>query len=173
MWGQPTRSSFFSDVYCSLADALQADTARLDELLELEVFPLAHRSVQSCPHAPTLSNAMGLCTGFCDSIPQAWQEPLISRFTQDLVLSRRAQVLAILRRCFLLGRDIAQSWEELGQAIVVPSETGQFRPLSTLQLRSFVDIDTELPRGIAENICAFAGIMVRSPVARERVARPA
>lgn len=97
-----------SDVYASLADALHEDAERLEEVLKLQIFPLAVEpgktgsssslGVVLRDEVPLACAGAGLHTSVCSALPRSWQLLLMQCISQDLDLSSRgARLLEMLK----------------------------------------------------------------------------
>jgi len=220
MWHDPSRSTFYSDLYATLADALEADPARILEVQALQVFPVTREGLDRPDKldttGSTLRTAVGLFSGLCEQVPRAWQLPLVECLSPKLTLSQRASdllrllgvtgtdeasleqralrelltpiplptgrklqkatwaALAILRRCFLAGREppLSRSWPQLRNAIALPSAAGDLLPPCRLRLWSFLGVEARLPQIVVENVYALAGVEGLDPRALECLARP-
>lgn len=74
---------------------------------------------------------------------------------------RIAVALAVLRRCFQLGRPAPSpggSWKEFGDTIALPADDGTLRKPHQLQPWSFLGVHVMLPSVITSIICRFAGL---------------
>jgi len=232
MWHDPLRSTFYSDIYATLADTLKADPALILEVQALQVFPVARVGLDMPDRLDTtasaLRTAVGLFSRLCEEVPRAWQLPLVECLSPNLKLSRRAEdllrllgvtstdetsleqralielltpsrgagnrkpgkrvrwdelqedahttwaALAVLRRCFLAGREPpgSHNWAQLRDAVALPSASGDLLPPCHLRLWSFLGLEARLPQIAVENVYALAGVEVLDPRALECLARP-
>eukprot|EP00931_Biecheleriopsis_adriatica_P054650 TRINITY_DN32182_c0_g1_i1.p1 TRINITY_DN32182_c0_g1~~TRINITY_DN32182_c0_g1_i1.p1 ORF type:complete len:1896 (+),score=393.74 TRINITY_DN32182_c0_g1_i1:177-5690(+) len=98
------RGATFSDIFSSLADALLENPARLEEMQELRVFPVAAETSSASDNlSATLKNEVnlscsdGLHNALCKGIPPSWQVPLVRCLHPDLSLSSHSlQLLELL-----------------------------------------------------------------------------
>jgi len=214
-WEGPSRLSIFSDVFCSLVDALHAEPSRVTVVQELYIFPSLGSGCQDGMADVELCTATCLYATFCDEVPSSWQWPFVRCLHPDLKLSvpagalleilaisqvdevdleQRAlrallapdgheadlqpdkeitwAALAILRRCFLLGRKPPCPWHELTHSILLPSAKGDLLPPSRLRMWSFLGVELRLPTGVLRHVCQFAGLEMPHSHALDCLASP-
>jgi hypothetical protein len=84
--------------------------------------------------------------------------------------------LAVLQRCYMLGRAPPRPWGELHNTIALPSASGELLPPRQLRPWSFMGVEEKLPRNVLQTIHSFADIRIGGlqleQCSRERVAAP-
>eukprot|EP00930_Biecheleria_cincta_P069091 TRINITY_DN56876_c0_g1_i1.p1 TRINITY_DN56876_c0_g1~~TRINITY_DN56876_c0_g1_i1.p1 ORF type:complete len:1766 (+),score=256.00 TRINITY_DN56876_c0_g1_i1:125-5422(+) len=80
--------------------------------------------------------------------------------------------LAILCRCFSIGRAPPRPWASIRNAVVLPSSLGKLVPPRCLRLHCFLGIEATLPNSVVMHIYSFTGQRRSAPENLDLMATP-